>query len=44
VPVAVVTLAGLAGGTAGALARPRRRLREAGGLLASDVGAESSPA
>jgi glycerate kinase len=42
-PVAVVTLAGLAGGTAGALARPRRWLRAAGGRLASDVGAESSP-
>jgi glycerate kinase len=40
----VVSLAGLAGGTAGALARPRRWLREAGGRLASDVGAESSPA
>jgi len=40
----VVTLAGLAGGTAGALARPRRWLREAGGRLASGVGAESSPA
>src|SRR6185312_5215100 len=35
----VVTLAGLAGGTAGALARPRR----AAGRLASDIGAESSP-
>ena len=40
----VVSLAGLAGGTAAALARPRRWLRAAGGRLASDVGAESSPA
>jgi glycerate kinase len=43
-PVAVVTLTALAGSTAAALARPRRWLREAGGRLASDVGAESSPA
>jgi glycerate kinase len=41
-PVAVVTLTALAGSTAAALARPRRWLREAGGRLASDIGAESS--
>jgi glycerate kinase len=41
---AVVTLAGLAGGTAAALASPRRWLRRAGGRLASDTRAESSPA
>jgi len=41
---AVITLAGLAGGTAAALAGPRRWLRAAGGRLASDVLAESSPA
>jgi len=40
---AVLTLAGLAGGTAGALASPRRWLRRAAGRLASDIGAESSP-
>ncbi|HET7248172.1 MAG TPA: glycerate kinase [Streptosporangiaceae bacterium] len=40
---AVLTLAGLAGETAGALASPRRWLRRAGGRLASDAGAESSP-
>jgi glycerate 2-kinase len=40
----VVTLAGLAGGTAAALARPRRWLREAGGRLARDIRAESFPA
>ncbi len=42
-PCAVVALADLAGGTAGALARPRRWLRQAGQRLASDIGAESSP-
>ena len=36
--IGVVTLAGLAGGTAGAMARPRRWLRAAGGRLASDFG------
>jgi glycerate 2-kinase len=41
---AVVTLTSLAGGAAAALARPRRWLRRAGERLASDVGAESSPA
>jgi glycerate kinase len=40
----VVTLAGLAGGTAAAMAGPRRWLREAGGRLATDIQAESSPA
>ena len=40
----VVTLAGLAGGTAAALASPRRWLRRAGERLASDIPAESSPA
>jgi glycerate kinase len=43
-PGAATALAGLAGGTAGALARPRRWLREAAGRLASDAGAESFPA
>jgi glycerate kinase len=43
-PVAVVTLAGLAGGTAAALAGPRRWLRQAGGRLASNIQAESSQA
>jgi glycerate kinase len=38
-----VTLAGLAGGTAAALASPRRWLRRAGERLARDVRAESSP-
>ncbi len=42
-PAALITLAGLAGGTAAALASPRRWLRRAAGRLASDVGAESSP-
>jgi glycerate kinase len=41
---AVVSLAGLAGGAAAAMAGPRRWLREAGGRLASDIRAESSPA
>ena len=41
---AIITLAGLAGGTAAALAGPRRWLRQAGGRLASDAGAESFPA
>ncbi len=36
-PITVVTLAGLAGGTAAALAGPRRWLRQAGRRLASDV-------
>jgi glycerate 2-kinase len=36
---AVVALAALAGGTAGALASPRRWLRRAAGRLASDIGA-----
>ena len=40
----VVTLASLAGGTAAALASPRRWLRLAGGQLASGIRAESSPA
>jgi glycerate kinase len=40
----VITLAGLAGGTAAALASPRRWLRLAGGRLASGIRAESSPA
>jgi glycerate kinase len=40
----VVTLAGLAGGAAAAMAGPRRWLRAAGERLASDAGAESSPA
>jgi glycerate 2-kinase len=40
----VVTLAGLAGGTAAALASPRRWLRLAGSRLASGIRAESSPA
>ena len=40
-PCAVLTLAGLAGGTAAALARPRRWLRRAGERLASDIRAES---
>ena len=40
---AVVTLAGLAGGTAAAMAGPRRWLRRAGERLACDIGAESSP-
>jgi glycerate kinase len=38
----VVTLAGLAGGTAAAVAGPRRWLRRAGARLACDIGAESS--
>ena len=43
-PSAVVTLAGLAWGSAGALARPRRWMCQAGQRLASDIGgAESSP-
>ncbi len=37
----VVTLSGLAGGTASALARPRRWLREAGSRLADHAGTES---
>jgi glycerate kinase len=40
---ALITLAGLAGGTAAALASPRRWLRRAAGRLASDIGMESSP-
>jgi glycerate 2-kinase len=40
----VIALAGLAGGTAAAMAGPRRWLRRAGARLASDIGAESSPA
>ena len=40
---AVITLAELAGGTAAAMAGPRRWLRRAGGRLASGVRAESSP-
>ena len=43
-PVTVVTLAALAGGTAAAISRPRRWLREAGNRLASDIRAESFPA
>ena len=39
----VVTLAGLAGGTAAALAGPRQWLRRAGERLAKDARAESSP-
>ncbi len=39
---AIITLAGLAGGTAAALAGPRRWLRRAGERLASDTGTESS--
>ena len=38
----VVTLAGLAGGAAAAMAAPRRWLRRAGERLANDMGAESS--
>ena len=41
---AMVSLAGLAGGTAAALASPQRWLRRAAGRLASDTRAESSPA
>ena len=37
-PCAVLTLAGLAGGTGAALASPRRWLRRAGSRLASDMG------
>jgi hypothetical protein len=40
----VVTLAGLAGGAAAAMAGPRRWLRQAGARLASDIRAESFPA
>jgi glycerate kinase len=41
---AVVTLAGLAGGAAAAMAGPRRWLRQAGARLASDIRADSFPA
>lgn len=40
-PCAVLTLAGLAGGTVAAMAGPRRWLRRAGERLASDIRAES---
>jgi hypothetical protein len=39
-----VTLAGLAGGAAAAMAGPRRWLRQAGARLAGDIRAESFPA
>ena len=42
-PCAVLTLAGLAGGTVAAMAGPRRWLRRAGERLARDIRAESFP-